>query len=392
MKISGIVCEYNPFHNGHLYHIEKTRENGATHIVSVMSGNFVQRGEPAIADKFSRARAAVKGGADLVIEIPAPYVLSSAEYYARGAVFLLDALGCINEISFGSECGDISLLKESAEAADRYSDCFETRKLVKSGLSFPDALNRVIRENCGETVADVLMNPNNILASEYIKALSSLNSTINPYTVCRKNAGHDTNAVCDEFASASCIRTMINDGQDISGVVPYYTNDLVNGLSGNIASVSALERVILYKLRTASLDEIKNLPDVGQGLEYRIKESASGNSIDEVFFKIKTKRYTMARIKRIIMCMLIGIKKGDMDNLPPYGRILAMNKRGAEILAQAKSKKRIPVDTSLAKLRDTDDVCRRFAEIESNASEVYALACRDIGLAGTEFTAKIGIT
>lgn len=392
MKISGIVCEYNPFHNGHLYHIEKTRENGATHIVSVMSGNFVQRGEPAIADKFSRARAAVKGGADLVIEIPAPYVLSSAEYYARGAVFLLDALGCIDEISFGSECGDISLLKESAESADRYSDCFETRKLVKSGLSFPDALNRVIRENCGETVADVLMNPNNILASEYIKALSSLNSPITPYTVCRKNAGHDTNAVCDEFASASCIRTMINDGQDISGVVPYYTNDLVNGLSGNIASVSALERVILYKLRTASLDEIKNLPDVGQGLEYRIKESASGNSIDEVFFKIKTKRYTMARIKRIIMCMLIGIKKGDMDNLPPYGRILAMNKRGAEILAQAKSKKRIPVDTSLAKLRDTDDVCRRFAEIESNASEVYALACRDIGLAGTEFTAKIGIT
>lgn len=238
----------------------------------------------------------------------------------------------------------------------------------------------------------MLMNPNNILASEYIKALSSLNSTINPYTVCRKNAGHDTNVVCDEFASASCIRTMINDGQDISGVVPYYTNDLVNGLSGNIASVSALERVILYKLRTASLDEIKNLPDVGQGLEYRIKESASGNSIDEVFFKIKTKRYTMARIKRIIMCMLIGIKKGDMDNLPPYGRILAMNKRGAQILAQAKSKKRIPVDTSLAKLRDTDNVCRRFAEIESNASEVYALACRDIGLAGTEFTAKIGIT
>lgn len=392
MKISGIVCEYNPFHNGHLYHIKKTRENGATHIVSVMSGNFVQRGEPAVADKFNRAKAAVTGGADLVIEIPVPYVLSSAEFYARGAVFLLDALGCVDEISFGSECGDISLLKKSAEAAYRYSDCLETRKLVKSGLSFPDALNRIIRDKCGETVANVLMNPNNILASEYIKAICSLKSKIEPYTVCRKNAGHDTDLIYDGFASASCIRKMINDSQDISCVVPDYTNDLINRLSGNIASVSTLERVILYKLRTSSLDGIKELPDVGQGLEYRIREAASGNSINEVLSTIKTKRYTMARIKRIIMCMLIGIKKGDMDNLPPYGRILAMNKRGAEILAQAKNKKKIPFDTSLAKLRENDAVCRRFAEIESNASEVYALACRDIGPAGTEFTAKIGIT
>lgn len=397
MKITGIICEYNPFHNGHLYHINKTRENGATHIAAVMSGNYVQRGDTAVMDKFERAKTAVKGGADLVIEIPSVYALSSAEFYARGAVYILNSLGCVDEISFGSEVGSVSELEYAAEIADECSGSPELEEFLKSGMSYPNAVNNMVYKKYGKKlgnrIGDILASPNNVLAVEYLKALRRTGSSIKPFTIQRKSAAHDSMTVLDNFASASFIRKCMQENSDFSGLVPSFVYQAYcNALSaGKTADISNLERIIIYKLRTTSPEELRSVPDVGQGLEYRILEAAGFNSLDDILMSIKTKRYTMARLKRIILNMLIGVKKSDLEILPPYGRILAVTERGRDILSKAKEKGKIPFGTSLAKLAKTGDDAERFANLEGMASDIYALAQRKIGKGQSDYKARIGI-
>lgn len=397
MKITGIVCEYNPFHNGHLYHLKKTRENGATHIVAVMSGNYVQRGDTAVMDKFERAKLAVKGGADLVIEIPTVYALSSAEFYAKGAIYILDSLGCVDEISFGSEAGSVSELEKAVEIADECSGAPELEEYLKSGMSYPNAINTMIYSSYGKKlsnrISDILASPNNVLAVEYLKALRRLNSSITPFTIQRKSAAHDSMTVLDGISSASFIRKCMNEKSDFSGLVPAYVNQAyINAYSaGKTADISNLERIIIYKLRTSSPEELREIPDVGQGLEYRILAAADKNNLDEIFMSIKTKRYTMARIKRILLNMLIGVKKSDLETLPPYGRILAVTERGRDILSKAKNTGKIPFATSLSKLAQTSDDAERFAKLEGTASDIYALSQTKIGKGQSDYKARIGI-
>lgn len=397
MKITGIVCEYNPFHNGHLYHLKKTRENGATHIVAVMSGNYVQRGDTAVMDKFERAKLAVKGGADLVIEIPTVYALSSAEFYAKGAIYILDSLGCVDEISFGSEAGSVSELEKAAEIADECSGVPELEEYLKSGMSYPNAINTMIYSSYGKKlsnrISDILASPNNVLAVEYLKALRRLNSSITPFTIQRKSAAHDSMTVLDGISSASYIRKCMNEKSDFSGLVPAYVSQAyINAYSaGKTADISNLERIIIYKLRTSSPEELREIPDVGQGLEYRILAAADKNNLDEIFMTIKTKRYTMARIKRILLNMLIGVKKSDLEILPPYGRILAVTERGRDILSKAKNTGKIPFATSLSKLAQTSDDAERFAKLEGTASDIYALSQTKIGKGQSDYKARIGI-
>lgn len=397
MKITGIVCEYNPFHNGHLYHLKKTRENGATHIVAVMSGNYVQRGDTAVMDKFERAKLAVKGGADLVIEIPTVYALSSAEFYAKGAIYILDSLGCVDEISFGSEAGSVSELEKAVEIADECSGAPELEEYLKSGMSYPNAINTMIYSSYGKKlsnrISDILASPNNVLAVEYLKALRRLNSSITPFTIQRKSAAHDSMTVLDGISSASYIRKCMNEKSDFSGLVPAYVSQAyINAYSaGKTADISNLERIIIYKLRTSSPEELREIPDVGQGLEYRILAAADKNNLDEIFMSIKTKRYTMARIKRILLNMLIGVKKSDLETLPPYGRILAVTERGRDILSKAKNTGKIPFATSLSKLAQTSDDAERFAKLEGTASDIYALSQTKIGKGQSDYKARIGI-
>ena len=193
MNVCGIICEYNPFHNGHKFHIEQTRKLfGATHIVAVMSGNFVQRGDLAIIDKYKRTETALKNGVDLVIELPVQYSLASAEQFAQGAVYLLDKLGCVNILSFGSECGDIELLKETAKAVKEYQQSDELKKAIDKGLTYPLALKKIIEEKYSESLSDPLNYPNNTLAIEYINAIDKIGSSIEPVTLKRKTALHDS--------------------------------------------------------------------------------------------------------------------------------------------------------------------------------------------------------
>ena len=394
MKVSGIICEYNPFHNGHLYHIQKTRENGADHIVAVMSGNFVQRGDTAVIDKLERARLAVRSGADLVIELPVQYSIASAEGFATGAVYLLDALGAVDELSFGSECGDADTLLKAMETVNTtaVSHADEIKSIMEKGYTYPRALSSVVNGIDPEAAA-IISEPNNLLAIEYLKALKKLESPIKPFTIKRFSAQHDGKKAEDGFASASFLRERIQKNADIS---EFTTSEWAAAISaalskGETASLSRLERVILYKLRSSTTDEISQIYDVGQGLEHRIYGARMAGSLDELLFTVKTKRYTMARIRRIILALLIGITKEDMRKLPPYGRILAFNERGREILARAKGAAKIPFASSIAKLSQIGDIAERFAELEIRASDIYGLALETVTSAQKDYRAKIMI-
>lgn len=394
MKVSGIICEYNPFHNGHLYHIRKTRENGATHIAAVMSGNFVQRGDTAIMDKLERARLAVRSGADLVIELPVQYSLASAENFASGAVHLLDSLGAVDELSFGSECGDTQKLLKAMETVDlaALTHADEIKSIMEKGYTYPRALNSVVNGYDPEAAA-VIAEPNNTLAVEYLRALKRSGSAMEPFTVMREKAAHDGTEASDGFASASMLREMIENGESIdSFTTDEWAAAVRNAVkNGETASMSRLERVILYKLRTCSVEEIAQICDVGQGLEHRIYGARMAGSLDELLFTVKTKRYTMARIRRIMLALLIGITKTDMEQLPPYGRILAFNERGREILARAKGSAVIPFGSSIAKLSQLGDTAERFAELEIRASDIYGLALDTVTSAQKDYRAKIMI-
>ncbi len=395
MKVSGIICEYNPFHNGHLHHIEETRRNGATHIAAVMSGNFVQRGETAVIDKHTRARLAVECGADLVIELPVQYCLASAEYFARGGVWLLNSLGAVDELSFGSECGDIAALLGAADTTERIrTECAEEiKRMMENGYTYPRALSEAVRENAPEA-AEMIAEPNNLLGIEYIRALREFSSEIEPYTVKRESAMHNDDHPTGNMASAGFIRENIiknSNGADPYAYMPeVWADEIVRAASeGRIAATERLERVILYKLRTASTEEISRINDVGQGLEYRIAGAREAASLDELLEAVKTKRYTLARIKRIMMSLILGITREDMEHLPPYGRILAMNGRGREILARAKGRSKVPYAGSLARLGQQGGTAARFAELEGRAGDIFGLALADISQCRSDFREKM---
>lgn len=385
MKTAGIICEYNPFHYGHAYQIEQTRARGATHIVAVMSGHFVQRGDIAITDKWARAQAALHGGADLVVELPCAYALSSAEFFARGAVHILSALGC-EMLSFGSESGDITALTHAAAIAERVqSDPALQKRLLQSmeaGQPYPAALSALAAELGGDG-AGVLASPNDILGVEYLKAIRALGANMEPAAIARVGAGHDAKQAAGAFASASHIRGLLAAGGEASAFTP------MRIAPADIALLPRLEAAILYRLRGMSAAELASVPDVAHGLEHRICEAArQAGSLQALQSLIKTKRYPMARIRRILLCALLGITKKDLQILPPYARILGMNTRGLELLAKRKGSAAIPVSHSLARLEKISPQARRFARLEAYAGDVYALAFSPARACGLDYTTQ----
>lgn len=395
MKIAGIICEYNPFHNGHLYHIQQTRENGATHIVAVMSGNFVQRGDVAVLNKFERAKTAVACGVDLVIELPVAYSLAPAELYARCAVFLLRSLGCVQELSFGSESGDLNILSAAVKASVNCAKMPELKELLKSGESYPRAMRELVEKHYGDPIAPVFDGPNNLLAIEYLKALVFLGAKMEPFTVARKSAMHDVleGNSGSTMASASFIRQCMEDNGDYDDFIPPQTVDSICSAlrQGTIARLDNLERVLLYRLRTVTAEELLAIPEIGQGLEGRILAAKNANSLSELLRAIKTKRYPLARLRRILMCLLIGATRADVQQPPPYGRILAINERGCEILSAAKGKSTLPFATSLSKLGEIGPEAKRCSELEGRASDVYGLASRTMFSADADWRAKVAV-
>lgn len=378
MKIGAIISEYNPFHNGHKYQIEQTRAAGVTHIAAVMSGSFTQRGDAAILDKHVRARTALENGVDLIIELPARYSLMSAEGFARGAVSIISALGCVDVLSFGSESGDIEALKEASRAIEFTAHTEEFDTLIKRGKSYPAALHGAMLEYYTPDVAELIASPNNTLAIEYLSALDDIGSAIEPMTIKRLGAAHDSNDEESSFVSASAIRKKILSGSDYSEFAPV--------IDAPAADISRLERAILAKLRTQRAEDLERCYDSIGGLGDRLyKAIRNARSLSEVYFLAKAKRYTLSSIRRAVMCAFLGINKEFAAEKPAYLRVLGMNARGKEILSAANCS--VPIDTSLKALSRTSREAARQANFEARCTDIYSLAFAEPRPCGVDFTA-----
>lgn len=369
---AAIIAEYNPFHNGHEYHIKKTRELGATHIAVIMSGNFVQRGDCACFSSYTRAEAALKCGADLVVQLPLPWALAPAERFACGAVSLADSLGCVDMLSFGSESGNIHQLCKAAKLSE--SDA--VRELLHSnlskGMSYPSAYHSAM-EMSSPDMSELFSNPNDTLGLEYIRALNTLKSTITPVCIKRQGDRHDGTNPEDSFASASFIRKKLQQGEFCKYIPKCCQQNLIDEITSQKApfDISKLETAMLYKLRSMSPEDIAALPDVSEGLENRIYNAVRNSlNIDQLIAEIKTKRYTHARIRRIMLYALLGIKRGHCEGLPPYIRVLAINKTGRELLKQP----RLPVVSRISDMSKLSESAREILNLELYSSDIFALA------------------
>lgn len=394
MIVAGIAAEYNPFHNGHRYHIEETRRLGATHVAVVMSGHFMQRGEPSLLLKWNRARAALLGGADLVLELPAAYSLSSAEGFARGAAGVLSALGCVDMMSFGAETDDISLLRAAADAVASPEIHSRTGTLLQQGgLSYPAAREQAVLDVFGETLASVLRSPNNILAVEYLKALRLLHSPIRPFAVARKGSAHDAPGGAFSEASASYIRGLLRCGEDISPFVPESTLRVLRSCreEGTLFTDPArYELAVLSRLRGMTAADFALLPDIAEGLENRMEAAVLiSTGLEELYDTIKTKRYTHSRIRRLVACAFLGVARDMARGTPPYIRVLGFNGRGQEILKKAKESARLPLVLKYSDLHKRSARARETFALECRATDQYALLLPRTAPCGLEMTSEI---
>ena len=394
MKIAGIVAEYNPFHNGHKYHIEKTKEvTGADAVVAVMSGNFVQRGETAILSKWARANAAIQNGVDLVVELPTLWSIARAQSFAQGAVSVLKGLGCVDAISFGSECGDIEKLQETADAI---SDPFVIERMKKNleiGMSYAGARAEAVRTYHGDDFFSILNEPNNTLGIEYIIANNESETRVEMVTVARKGVAHDSIIRSENFASASDIRSMMLEGDSWYRYVPQNMVDIykqeVEAQTGP-TPYSKLEFSILCCMRQLRVEDIAESPDVSEGIENRIHDAAlKAKSLEELFSLAKTRRYSHARIRRIVLASFLGFTKEQCEGTPPYIKVLAMNEKGKEILKKAKETATLPVITKASDVDALDERAKEVYSIEGMCTDVYSLATPVIFPCGREQTTPV---
>ena len=402
--ILGIVSEYNPFHNGHIHHLQVSKQLTKTDFtVAVMSGNFVQRGDTALVDKWTRTEMALKSGIDLVIELPTVYALSSAENFADGAVKILNSLGVVDFISFGSEIGEITPLLEVANIL--YKEPKEFSSLIttqlRSGLSYPKAREIALSQFFGSSqkYSSIVSNPNNILGVEYLKSLKKHRSHIRPLTIKRDYADYNSKQEKNGIASATAIRTMIQNGKNVHRVIPYESYELLEKCKEEgkiIPSLAVFEKEIIYTLRKMTLSEIADLPDVSEGLENRIKAAANNvNTLDELIANIKSKRYTQSRIQRILLYALLNITQKDINQskrVTPYIRVLGFNKHGKRIIsaiAAANPKLKIIVSVKKFLENSNDNVLKNMISKDILATNIYTLGYKKNSIANLDFTHKV---
>lgn len=370
-KVLGIIAEYNPFHNGHLYHLMQSKKTfNADYTIAVMGGNFSQRGEVSVVNKWAKAEMALKNGVDLVIELPTIYAISSAENFAEGAIKILNSLKIVDAVSFGAETEDINALDKAAEIL-----CAEPQEYknllaheLSKGLSFPKARENALMMYINDVrrFANVLSMPNNILAIEYLKALRKSKSNIRPVCITRFGSDHNDLSVSKGIASASAIRNMISadkmDTLEFKRLLPASSYPVLfeEYKRGHIIKdITYYDKEILYSLRKMSVSELANLPDVSEGLEFAIKQAASScNSVIELLNILNSKRYTRTRLQRTFLYAMLGITKEDMEiakTTIPYIRVLGFNENGRNLVSKiSKSNSRLSVITSVKKFEDTN--------------------------------------
>ena len=379
MNIIGIVAEYNPFHLGHDYHIRATRaaEGEDCAIICAMSGDFVQRGEAAMYSKFARAEAACRSGADLVLELPLPWSLSSAEGFARGAVGLLGSLGVVTHLSFGSECGELEPLQRVAEVLLDPLLGEDLRAELRSGIPFAAARQQAVARRVG-ALAELLQAPNNILAVEYLKAIYDQRLELHPLTILRTGAQHDRFAE-GNIRSASELRMRIGAGEDVSAFLPRASAEICareKTRGRGPVLPEALESALLSRLRMLPQAAYNALPGASEGLGNSLYRAAHEEpTLDGVLAAAKSKRYALARLRRMTMCAALGVTAGMDGGTPPYARVLAIGAQGRELLRAIDARAAVPVITKPAAGRSLPGPAGEIFALTADAHDLYVLGC-----------------
>ena len=376
MQVAGVICEYNPFHTGHAWQLAELRRRGAEAVVCAMSGNFTQRGDFAIVRKHVRAEAAVRGGADLVLELPLPWATASAEGFARGGVEVLSGAGVVDTLAFGSECADTARVARVAAALESEAFAAALREQLDKGDSFAAIRQRTAEAVCGADAA-ILVDPNDILGVEYCRALRG--TSLAPLALPRVGATHD-GAPAGDYASASYIRAHIDYGAE-----QYLTPDMLRLYDAEEAAgrapvlLETAERAVLARLRTMTEAEFAACDEGNEGLYHRFyNASRTAVSVGQLLDAVKTKRYAHARLRRMLLAMYLDVKPAERPERVPCLRVLAMNDKGKALLHEMRKKAALPVLVKPADVRELSEEARRLMDMEARATDLYALAYPDL--------------
>ena len=395
MKICGIVAEYNPFHNGHKYQIDNIKKKtNCDIIIAVMSGNFIERGLPASFDKWSRTKMAIENGVDIVIELPTLYATASAEYFAMGAVSILDRLNCVDYISFGAKDDKLQMLQDLAKAIVKEPKEYKVvlKEELAKGISYPLARNKSLSSYFKgkykkELIDEVLQDPNNILAIEYLKALKILKSSITPLLIKRIGTDYNSVEIKNGFCSSTAIRELLakNNVRKLKHVMPKSSLQLLKDEIKNgkgPVEITNFENEILYLLRTMDTSSLSEIADISEGLENTIKKSLlTSFDIETLIDSVKSKRYTRTRIQRILIHALLNIKSSYLEKYkvnPQYARVLGVSKNGKNVLSKISKTTTIPIVTSVNKfLKIATDEQKEMIELDIRATNIYSLGYKN---------------
>lgn len=363
---TGIIAEYNPFHKGHKYHIDETKKATQDDIIAIISGNFVQRGEPAMTDKHTRAKMALLNGVSIVLELPVEFATASADIFAMGAVNILNSCGIINNLSFGSEEGKTEVFNSIAEILNNEPDDFKQilKNNLNKGISYPTARNKALEEYTGQSL-DFLSKPNNILGLEYIRQLKEINSSIYPITIERIVSDYNSAKLSGEISSASAIRTaLINKNNTALSSVPENCLELIK--NNSIPILNDYSQILSYILRTKTANEIATYADVTEGLENRIINTEF-NNISNLIGKLKTKRYTYSKLQKAILHIILGITKEEQQKSPQYIRVLGFRNDKKHLLSQLTKRASLPV---IINVKNNEELLKK----EILATDIYNIA------------------
>lgn len=380
----GIITEYNPFHNGHKLHIEKSKEKtNSKYCIVVMSGNFSQRGEPTIFDKYLRTKMALLNGADIVLELPLIFATASAELFSLGAIDILDKTGIVTNICFGSEEGNLEKFLEVSNILSNETLEFKQLlyKFLDSGLSFPKARLNALEKTLNKSL-DFLNEPNNILSIEYLKAINKLNSKIVPKTIKREKAHFNSNNINGNIASATAIRQAFfkNNIDSIKNVMPNNCFKLIENISqNNIPIIDNYTNILKYILKVSNIENIKQIADVTEGIENKIMDNINVYSITELINNIKSKRYTYTKLQRTILHILLNITKNEQqylkENLNPYIRVLGFKKSSSHLLKELTINAKVPVIINLKNAKNQlDKNSMYYLNKEIMSTDIYYLS------------------
>ena len=402
MKVLGIVCEYNPFHNGHLHHINMAKKlTHADYVICVMSGNFVQRGEPAILDKWTRTKMALLSGVDMVIELPIPYCISSAYYFAKASISILNSLNIVTDLCFGSEIGDIKPLQDIANILINEPLEYKNhlKKYLDLGNSYAKSRELALSEYLNnKSIKDIMACPNNILGIEYLKALSELKSNIVASTITR-TSDYNSNEINSSVVSSSAIRNLLHDNQldlsKISSLTPN-SNLFIEAINSGIAPIflEGFDNILFSKLRCMSISELSNINFVTEGFENRLKKCIDITSCtDDLISSLHTKRFTDTRIKRILLNALLGIDKQSFEKYsnPSYIRILGVSKKGKKLLGTISKSSNLPILLNSSDALNLKSTAKELFDLECLATNLYVLAYKnkDLKYSNQDLTNKL---